>query len=352
MNTFRMSIEWSRIFPNSTASVDISDEGGGVSQADLEALDALANQAEVDALQRRARLPACDHDLEPLVTVNHFTLPAWVHDPITTRVLAQLGLPAPAAGWLSPDHPGRIREVRRVPRVEVRRPGRQLGGAQRTVAAGAHRVPGHTGPGSRTGRPASSGPTSRRRSSSTKPRATSAAYDAIHKWDTTSRREPAGFVGFTNNMIPARPANPVNQIDVQAAEAWNSLLQPLVPERGDRRVGRRQPRRHPDPRRDPPRVDEQGRLHGGAVLRVATDAGLRCRTDPGLPVPEGPAGAVRGGASRRAATSTSRPTPAVSARSSRSQRRTNWRTGRRRCRSGSPRTASPTRMTRSGRPTS
>ena len=55
MNTFRMSIEWSRIFPNSTAAVDISDEGGVVSLADLEALDALANQDEVRALPRGVR---------------------------------------------------------------------------------------------------------------------------------------------------------------------------------------------------------------------------------------------------------------------------------------------------------
>jgi hypothetical protein len=47
MNTFRMSIEWSRIFPKSTASVDLSNEGGTVSLADLKALDALANQDEV-----------------------------------------------------------------------------------------------------------------------------------------------------------------------------------------------------------------------------------------------------------------------------------------------------------------
>lgn len=45
------------------------------------------------------------HNLEPLVTVNHFTLPTWVHDPITARPLVQLGLPAPAAGWLSPTTP-------------------------------------------------------------------------------------------------------------------------------------------------------------------------------------------------------------------------------------------------------
>ena len=45
------------------------------------------------------------HHLEPLITVNHFTLPTWVHDPITARLLIQLGLPAPAAGWLSPTTP-------------------------------------------------------------------------------------------------------------------------------------------------------------------------------------------------------------------------------------------------------
>src|SRR5437867_8465525 len=43
-NALRLSIEWSRIFPASTASVDIS---GGISPAVLAALDALADQAEV-----------------------------------------------------------------------------------------------------------------------------------------------------------------------------------------------------------------------------------------------------------------------------------------------------------------
>ena len=104
MNTFRMGIEWSRIFPNSTAAVDISDDGGVVTQEDLQALDALANEDEVQHYRDvLASLRA--HGLEPMVTVTHFSLPTWVHDPITTRVLAQLGLPAPAAGWLSPSTP-------------------------------------------------------------------------------------------------------------------------------------------------------------------------------------------------------------------------------------------------------
>lgn len=100
MDTFRMSIEWSRIFPNSTAEVDISDEGGALSEADLQALDALADQDEV-AHYRAVFAALRRHGLDPFVTINHFTLPVWVHDPIASRPLIQLGLPAPKAGWLS-----------------------------------------------------------------------------------------------------------------------------------------------------------------------------------------------------------------------------------------------------------
>src|SRR5438034_1283232 len=43
-NALRLSIEWSRIFPTSTAAVDIS---GGITPAVLAALDTLADQNEV-----------------------------------------------------------------------------------------------------------------------------------------------------------------------------------------------------------------------------------------------------------------------------------------------------------------
>ncbi|PRC56050.1 hypothetical protein C6A85_28000, partial [Mycobacterium sp. ITM-2017-0098] len=84
----------------STAAVDISDEGGALTEADLEALDLLANQDEV-AHYRAVFAALRLRGLDPFVTVNHFTLPVWIHDPITARPLIQLGLPAPAAGWLS-----------------------------------------------------------------------------------------------------------------------------------------------------------------------------------------------------------------------------------------------------------
>jgi beta-glucosidase/6-phospho-beta-glucosidase/beta-galactosidase len=104
-NALRLSIEWSRIFPTSTAAVDIS---GGITPAALAALDALADQTEV-AHYRAVFAALRDRGLEPMVTLNHFSLPLWVHDPIAVRdAFAPLDPEAdvPAgltrAGWLDP----------------------------------------------------------------------------------------------------------------------------------------------------------------------------------------------------------------------------------------------------------
>jgi beta-galactosidase len=80
-NAFRMSIEWSRIFPTSTAAVDIS---GGFTPAVLAELDALADQDEV-AHYRAVFTELRKRRLEPMVTLTHFTLPLWLHDPIAVR---------------------------------------------------------------------------------------------------------------------------------------------------------------------------------------------------------------------------------------------------------------------------
>ncbi|MBP1817287.1 family 1 glycosylhydrolase [Mycobacterium sp. OAE908] len=229
MNTFRMSIEWSRIFPNSTASVDISDEGGGVSQADLQALDALANQDEVQHY-RDVFTSLRAHDLEPLITVNHFTLPSWVHDPTTTRLLAQLGLPAQDAGWLSSDTPV---EFQKYAAYVAWKYGDQvdnwtvLNEPVPPVLTEFLAIP--------TLVPSWPPGLIRPDLASTflvnEAKGYVAAYDEMHKWDTTvaTAGQPAAFVGFANNMIPARPANPVNQNDVQAADAWNAFYNRWFP---------------------------------------------------------------------------------------------------------------------------
>ena len=97
-DTFRMSIEWSRIFPDSTKSVDISN---GFTPEVLQQLDALANQDEVaHYADQLAAMHAAG--LDPMVTINHFTLPLWVHNPAQARVQELLGLtPQTGGGWVS-----------------------------------------------------------------------------------------------------------------------------------------------------------------------------------------------------------------------------------------------------------
>ena len=229
MNTFRMSIEWSRIFPNSTALVDISDEGGTVSLADLQALDQLADQDEV-AHYRAVFASLRAHGLDPLVTVNHFTLPTWVHDPITARPLVQLGLPAPAAGWLTPTTPA---EFEKFAAYVAWKYGDQvddwatLNEPFSPILTEFFAIPGLV--------PAWPPGVIRPDLASTflvnEAKGHVAAYDAIHLWDNVvaTPGNPAAFVGFTNNMIPARPADPVNSLDVQAAAAWNSFYDGWFP---------------------------------------------------------------------------------------------------------------------------
>ena len=273
MNTFRMSIEWSRIFPNSTASVDISDEGGGVSEADLKALDALANQDEVEHY-RDVFDSLRAHDLEPLITVNHFTLPAWVHDPITTRLLAQLGLPAPAAGWLSPDTPV---EFEKYAAYVAWKYGDQvdnwtvLNEPVPPILTEFLSIPGvvpNWPPGLIRPDLASTFLVN-------EAKGYVAAYDAMHKWDQhRSDGGPAGGIRrIRQQHDPGSPSQPGQSAGRAGRRRVERLLQPLVPERGDRRVGGRKPRRHPDPRRDPSRDEAKRSTSSGC----STTGRNRCR---------------------------------------------------------------------------
>ncbi|MCP9271604.1 family 1 glycosylhydrolase [Mycolicibacterium arenosum] len=222
MNTFRMSIEWSRIFPNSTAAIDISDEGGVISLADLQAMDELADEAEV-AHYRDVLASLRAHGLEPMVTVSHFSLPVWVNDPIAARPLIQLGLPAPAAGWLSETTPV---EFEKYAAYLAWKYGDQVDNWATInepfppVLTQYFAIPGVV--------PAWPPGVIRPDLASTflvnEAKGHVAAYDAIHAWDADA------FVGFTNNMIPARPANPTSELDVQAADAWNLFYNNWFPQ--------------------------------------------------------------------------------------------------------------------------
>src|SRR3954447_9440465 len=98
-NAYRLSIEWSRIFPHST-------EGATTTAG----LDAIADQSAL-AHYRALLMAIRAAHMTPFVTLNHFTLPFWLHDPIAARsAFAAVGPddqpPALArGGWLDPRAP-------------------------------------------------------------------------------------------------------------------------------------------------------------------------------------------------------------------------------------------------------
>lgn len=69
-NAYRFSMEWSRIFPTATDDAEGYDD-----------LKALADPAAV--AQYHAMLDAmAERGITPMVTLNHYTLPLWIHDAV------------------------------------------------------------------------------------------------------------------------------------------------------------------------------------------------------------------------------------------------------------------------------
>ena len=96
-NAYRLSIDWSRIFPTTTQNAN--------SIADL---DSIADQGALSHYRDVLTTIRAAH-MTPFVTLDHFTLPIWLHDPIAARTAFQnVGPddPPPATGgWLDPKAP-------------------------------------------------------------------------------------------------------------------------------------------------------------------------------------------------------------------------------------------------------
>ncbi len=88
LNALRLSIEWSRVFPSST--IGVSDLRSVASPA------ALAYYHAVFAAMKA-------HGLRPLVTLNHYTLPSWLHDAAACH---QDLATCAHRGWLDPSAVG------------------------------------------------------------------------------------------------------------------------------------------------------------------------------------------------------------------------------------------------------
>jgi beta-galactosidase len=100
-NALRLSIEWSRIFPRPTFDVN--------SHASMRAI------ASKEGLDFYHRLFAAmkKRGLRPFVTVNHYSLPLWIHDGnLCNQSLAQC-IAEKKAGWADPDRSRIVNEIQK-----------------------------------------------------------------------------------------------------------------------------------------------------------------------------------------------------------------------------------------------
>jgi beta-galactosidase len=91
-NAYRVGVEWSRIFPRSTANIEVGVErasDGNIADIDIDdgALAELEKNADNKALDhyRDVIVDLRQKGFKIFVCLNHFTLPLWIHDPIVAR---------------------------------------------------------------------------------------------------------------------------------------------------------------------------------------------------------------------------------------------------------------------------
>jgi beta-galactosidase len=219
-NAIRLGLEWSRIFPRSTKSIRT---GRRIDRADLRRLERVADGRAVRRYRRIIR-GARGRGMQVLLTVNHFTLPIWVHDPHTVRrAFAGLGPedPVPAglgrAGWLSRST---VAEFRKYAAFAAWKFGADvrlwatLNEPLVTVSQGFVSIPGVTG----VKAPAVLSYTAALRAIENLGLANAAAYDAIKSADRNAR------VGFVHNMVAWRPSDPSAAADVEAARHADQIF--------------------------------------------------------------------------------------------------------------------------------
>ena len=218
-DTFRMSIEWSRIFPNSTAGVDVS---GGITEASLQQLDALANQSEV-AHYRDVLTAMNAAGLDPMVTINHFTLPLWIHDPSTARVQELAGCtPQSGGGWVSDST---VTEFEKYSAYLAWKFGPEvtnwvvLNEPVNSMLTSYYALQGATNFPPALFRPDLVATGLRNEAA-----AYSGSYDLIHQYDADAQ------VGFALNMYSWRPANPFSPVDQQAAASFSAFYNRWFPD--------------------------------------------------------------------------------------------------------------------------
>jgi beta-glucosidase/6-phospho-beta-glucosidase/beta-galactosidase len=210
-NALRLSIEWSRIFPTSTVGV--------------EDMGALARAASPDGLAYYHAVFAAmkERGLVPLVTLNHYTLPSWIHDAYGCHFDLDK---CTARGWL--DHDKIIHEIAKYAGFVAREFGGEvdmwatLNEPLTAVAVASYLIPSDT-----RANPPGVGLRQKETKASAMAmmEAHARMYDAVKANDTVSATGgPPARVGIVYNLEAVAPADPSEPNDVDAAKNLSYLL--------------------------------------------------------------------------------------------------------------------------------
>ncbi|MGB9854267.1 MAG: family 1 glycosylhydrolase [Candidatus Bathyarchaeales archaeon] len=232
LNAYRIGIEWSRIFPKSTTVVTVGVErasDGNISKVDVDskALEELENLANKEALNHYRRIieDLRAKDFKVFVCLNHFTLPLWLHDPLTVRA-TKLG--KGPRGWVEENA---IIEFTKYAAYMASRLGDIVDNwttfnEPMAVCEAGYMIPESGFP------PGVNSFKAARKAAKNMTVAHARAYDAIKTFDTVKADEdspsPAN-VGLIHNVIPATPMNEKEKSDAAAARFMDNLHNQFFP---------------------------------------------------------------------------------------------------------------------------
>ncbi|MBS1117954.1 MAG: putative glycoside hydrolase family protein [Deltaproteobacteria bacterium] len=209
---FRMSLEWSRIFPTSTVGIEGFDPLHAIANP-----DALAHYHAVFAALRA-------RGLEPYVTLNHYSLPSWIHDGLGCTLDFDH---CTARGWADPATI--VPEIAKYAGFVAREFGGEVDLWATENEPFAIVLPGYVMPSETRSNPPAQNllPAAAKIVFNALIDAHARMYDAIHAADTVdaSGHGVAANVGLVYAMAPVAPQDPSNPKDVKAAEnvfyLWN-----------------------------------------------------------------------------------------------------------------------------------
>jgi beta-galactosidase len=232
LNAYRIGIEWSRIFPESTAAVQVGVErasDGNISRVDVDekALEELEKLADKEVLSHY-RLVIEDlraKGFKVFVCLNHFTLPLWIHNPLVVRATRLRRGPK---GWL--EETTIIEFVKYAAFIawslgDLVDNWATLNEPMAVCEAGYMMAQSGFPPGVNSFMAA-------KRAAKNMVLAHAHAYETIKRWDSVkaeSDSPSSAYVGLIHNVIPTHPLSQSEKLDVQAAQFMDNLHNQFFP---------------------------------------------------------------------------------------------------------------------------